>query len=167
MTCRTIVSAVLALGLSGWPAAEAAGIDALKTFSGSWRGKGKVVVRDGRPAERIVCRTSGRLAGATFTISGRCGGGSQSGTFSITIRSAGGNRYTGSWRSPQARRTVPFSGSGTGKTFRFRTQGTTGRVRVSSITLRSLSAGRFRISASGRDIKENVAGTMTVDFRKK
>ena len=101
MRIRFVAALAMALCLLGASAAQATGLDALQAFAGKWRGKGKVVVRDGRPAERIVCHTSGRVVGSSFTISGRCGGGSQSGTFKIIIRSAGG---TGSRSRLSARR---------------------------------------------------------------
>jgi len=148
-------------------AAAAGALDALSVFSGTFRGKGRVTFSDGRPAEAVVCRTTGRIAGAVFRISGRCGGGNRSGTFSIQVR-ASGNGYLGTWTSSTTKGAVAFSGSGRDGTFSFRPSGAASdTARLDSLVIRSLSDKRYTLSARGQDLAKKVSGSLQVTFRKR
>ena len=123
----------------------------LKSFDGSWRGKGTIVIENSGGAEAVVCRTNGKAAadGNSLTVSGRCGGGDFTGTFSIAIKAAGGGRYTGSWKSRgQKGGSAAISGRQRGKSlvFSIRSSQPGGATRLS---ISGLVGDRFRLRASG------------------
>ncbi len=145
---RLIVLLLGGLVVTGGVASAA---NILKSFDGAWRGKGTIVIENSGGAEAVICRTNGKAAadGNSLTVSGRCGGGDFTGTFSIAIKAAGGGRFTGTWKSRgQKGGNAAISGRQRGKSlvFSIRSSQPGGATRLS---ISGLSGDRFRLRASG------------------